>query len=396
MGTITLGVEPKTRDMLALKTLDADWFPHVDVLSTVLAETQIAGSLGEGLVPVLDASPLADGGLQIVMPWLEGSSLGSRMEPGRRYDIGAVVGLLTPIARALDALHERELAHHRLSPRSVFLHDGPDGPEVFVLGAGLAPLTAPHLRVSRAEGISDSEREALRYVAPEAMSLEGDEPAADLFALGAIAFELLAGAAPYADQPTLTETLEARRGVAPRLSRVARVPYAPEVEQVVARALSVRRKRHATATAFVLDLARAAGVVDSVRPEGVSAAVSVFLGDEVDGVLESSAHWQITEVNLSAVELAPEERMTSTAPGPRPPSVPMPLVRRKPKRAVTESRRDARRAGTFAAVNSAELDAVPLPSEPPAARPDSGMDHSGVRARRDVLKKLARRLFASG
>ncbi|MEC7523068.1 MAG: protein kinase [Myxococcota bacterium] len=393
-GDVTAEPDARARAVRALKRIPASSFPDMETCMRVLSQTRAAGSLGEGLVPVLQASPTSEGELRITMPWLEGSPLGSLLEPRRRYDPRAVVGLVKSVARSLDALHELGLAHHRLSPRAIFLADGRRGPRTVLLGSGLAPLVAPHIRVERAAKEPLVEEPWLPYLAPEALSLTGRERAADVYALGVIAFELLAGQPPFARRRGLMEAVLDRKRHPPRLSSVARVPYPPSLERAVGRALRLRpsdRFESASELAAALEAA-----ID--RPVGrEAAALRVFLGGDPDGDIESS-----NDLEATALELTPAEvdagRIVSRPPPPmnrpissRPPSsgsslrtTPVPLRRPTPSR-IESARRRRRRAGSFEVV-SEEMKAQAKPSEPPS----SGVRETPMGKR--ALRNL-RRLF---
>jgi TolB-like protein/tetratricopeptide (TPR) repeat protein len=191
-----------------------------------------------------------EGQMFIAMERLEGESLGDRLERGPLPAKEAVpVGL--GILSALEALHGRGLVHRDLKPTNVFLTEH----GVKLLDFGLArPLVA----TTDAEELEAELTQpgmlvgTPRYMAPE--QIRGDEvgPAVDLFATGALLFEMLAGR-PAFDGPGLAGILHAALHEQP--PALAGSPQATAVDRVIRRALEkAPSRRYASATAMAADL----------------------------------------------------------------------------------------------------------------------------------------------
>ena len=191
-----------------------------------------------------------EGQLFIAMERLEGESLGDRLERGSLPAHEAVpVGL--GILSALEALHGRELVHRDLKPTNVFLTEH----GVKLLDFGLArPLVATS---------DDEEADAEltqpgmlvgtpRYMAPEQIRGEEVGPAVDLFATGALLFEMLAGR-PAFEGKGLAQVLHAALHELP--PALAGSPQAAAVDRVIRRALEkVPSRRYPSAKAMASDL----------------------------------------------------------------------------------------------------------------------------------------------
>lgn len=150
---------------------------------------QIADAL-QGLVDALPRHsallPLIAAGVERDMPYLvmthsDVPSLDTRLRPGVPLDPEEALGIIRMLAEALDAAHARDIVHGSLHPRDIFVDEHGD---CRVSGFGVGPalvragLRAPVRRP---------------YSAPESLTSSAIEPAADRFALGALAFELLSG-----------------------------------------------------------------------------------------------------------------------------------------------------------------------------------------------------------
>jgi serine/threonine protein kinase/Tol biopolymer transport system component len=183
-----------------------------------------------GLCTVREAGAAEDGRLFLAMAWHDGETLDERLRRGPLTPEDAV-DMAAQVAAALAAAHERGVIHRRLEPGSLLL--GADG-RVRVLDVGLAALTGPAAPFSASPP----------YRAPEQLRGEAGEAAADVWALGAVLFEMLAGKPPRVAGDGEPEPLPAMRGDLGR-----------ELSRIVDRALSARpRDRYLEMSDLLLDL----------------------------------------------------------------------------------------------------------------------------------------------
>jgi eukaryotic-like serine/threonine-protein kinase len=146
--------------------------------------------------------------LFLAMELLEGESLADRIARGPLH-LSDAVSIAIEILAALDALHSNQLVHRDLKPSNVFITSH----GVKVLDFGLATVATSFT----AEGCDDvthqlTERNVImgtpRYMAPEQLRGAQVDPRADLFAAGAILFEMLSGRPAFAGD-TLVDVLHA-------------------------------------------------------------------------------------------------------------------------------------------------------------------------------------------
>jgi serine/threonine-protein kinase len=201
------------------------------------------------LVAIVDYNLLPDGRPYMVLEYLDGITLRRRLARGA-VSLDAARSIVRQIGSALAAAHAIGVLHRDLKPENVMLVDDD-------------PVLHPAGRVKLLDfGISRDARSGTpEYMAPE--QVLGDPKAldarCDVYALGAIAVELLSGSGPFAPCTTLGNARAQRLSrVAPRLDLPPDLP--PHVRPVLARALaSDRAERWPDVASFVAALTGAPG-----------------------------------------------------------------------------------------------------------------------------------------
>jgi tetratricopeptide (TPR) repeat protein len=221
-----------------LRRLDPDALARFDRERRLITELSAEG----GFVPLLDAG-MSPQGPYLVMPFLEGGTLRSRLEAGP-LAIDETASLGRDLARALSRAHERGIVHRDLKPENV-LFTADKRPLVADLG-----LAKHFVRDARAalESVSLSRTSELRgtpsYMSPELCSgTKAATPAADVFALGAILHECLTGTPVFlGDTPLEILTRIASLRVPPARSVRPEAPawLAAAIDRALARPVAER------------------------------------------------------------------------------------------------------------------------------------------------------------
>jgi len=201
-----------------------------------------------------------DGELFLAMELVEGESLGQRLATGG-VPLGEAVAVTRDVLRALTAVHDAGLVHRDLKPANVMLT--PHGAKLLDFGLSRPPPTGETAldtaitQAGRAVGTP-------RYMAPEQWAGEGIGPATDLFAAGALLYEMLTGR-PALVGTTMRELMEdAMAGSPPSLGGD---PELTGLERVVRRALARRVvDRPPSARAMLEELEGAVGPGAGDRP----------------------------------------------------------------------------------------------------------------------------------
>jgi serine/threonine protein kinase len=274
----------------------------------------------------------------IVMEYLRGGSLEDRLRQHGAQDPERVLEWLEQAAAALDAAHAHGIVHRDVKPGNLLL-------------AGDGSIRVADFGVASAKGL-DSLTAAgtvlgtAGYLAPEQARGEPTTPAADLYALAVVAFELLAGRRPYqSDSPTAEATAHVHAEI-PALSEEGDFPS--EVDAVFRRALAKEpAERYRTAGDFVSHLRAALhgspaptqvlAVIRERRRWPIPALVGGALialaltGAGLAAVLTQDDEPSANEVTITRTapgttikETVTEEATTTTATPPPPPPPPLP------------------------------------------------------------------------
>jgi serine/threonine protein kinase/tetratricopeptide (TPR) repeat protein len=228
-------------------------------------EARAAASLSHPSVCQIHEIGEDDGELFIAMELLEGETLAVRIARGA-LPIAEAVPLTLAVLGALGALHRRALVHRDLKPSNIFLT--PHG--VKLLDFGLARSTATSTeQTDAALTLPGTITGTPRYMAPEVILGRPSDARADLFAMGAMLFEMVTAKAPFGGD-TIAEIVHAVAYEQPPV--LAGSPAVVAVDRVIHRALAkAPDDRYASADAMAQDLRAALTLADSgdmlrVRP----------------------------------------------------------------------------------------------------------------------------------
>ncbi len=181
-----------------------------------------------GIVATYDTGD-DDGTAYIVMELVEGTTLRRLIDERGRLPVPEAADIASQVADALEHAHRQGLVHRDIKPANVLVQ--PDG-RVKVTDFGIA----------KAAGGDDLTRTGTvvgtaRYLAPEQVNGNKVDGRADVYALGLILYEMLAGSAPFAGDSDMA-TAVARLTNAPEPIRTARPEVSRHLEDVVARSLA--------------------------------------------------------------------------------------------------------------------------------------------------------------
>ncbi|MCP4247116.1 MAG: serine/threonine protein kinase [bacterium] len=226
MGVVYRGWDEVLRRAVAVKLLlgavPSEEDPHFEQF---LAGARAEAALRHPNIVAVHTAGSVDGLPYLVMDHIDGPTLRAVWQPFKETGdapCAAAIKVICDIASAVAALHERGVVHRDLKPSNVlFDRDG----QLFVTDFGLAALGAGADRPLSTAGTPT-------YMSPDAFAGRAS-PQTDVYALGIILFELLAGQPPFRGDPN-TLTQQHAAVPLPQSDLADRVP--PEVMEIVERA----------------------------------------------------------------------------------------------------------------------------------------------------------------
>lgn len=205
MGAVYEARQESLDRRVALKTLHAEYAKDKDSIARFFNEAKVLSRLEHpSIVQVSDFANAEDGTAYLVMEYLHGQSLGRRLrdlgEQGERLSILTALQLGFQIADVLVIAHAQGIVHRDIKPDNLMLVSdpiAPGGKRVKLLDFGIAKLTNEHDK----GGVKTATQQVMgtpTYMSPEQCAGAGGVDArTDVYALGCVLYEALAGRPPF-------------------------------------------------------------------------------------------------------------------------------------------------------------------------------------------------------
>jgi hypothetical protein len=245
MATVYVAQDLRHHRRVAVKVLRPDLAAVIGA-ERFLAEIQTTANLQHPHILPLHDSGEVDSFLFYVMPFVEGESLRERLSREKQLPIPDAVRIATEVASALDYAHRHHVIHRDIKPENILLHDG----SALVADFGIA------LAVSSAGGGTRLTETGMslgtpHYMSPEQAMGEREITArSDVYALGAVLYEMLVGEPPFTG-PTAQAVVAKVLTEEPRPLLPKRRTIPPHVEAAILTALQkLPADRFASAAEF--------------------------------------------------------------------------------------------------------------------------------------------------
>ena len=276
MATVFLARDLRFNRRVAVKVLNPDLAAALGA-ERFLREIDILAHLNHPHILPLFDSGNARGLLYYVMPFVEGESLRHRLQRETQLPIGDALAIAREVALALDYAHRQGFIHRDVKPENILLSDG----LALVADFGIARAVNQAADTDRLTG-SGLSPGTPPYMSPEQASGGAVDSRCDIYALGCVLYELLAGQPPFPG-PTAQAVLARHLADPVPPLRTVRPTVPVGVERAVFKALAkVPADRFATAGEFAAALA--APVVEERGFDWRKAAVLVAAGAAMVGV----------------------------------------------------------------------------------------------------------------
>ena len=243
MATVYLANDVKHDRQVAIKVL------HPELSVTIGSdrferEIKVAAKLQHPHILGLFDSGDADGLLYYVMPFVKGESLRDRLDREGQLPVDDAIQITLEVADALGHAHAQHIIHRDIKPENILLANG----HALVADFGIA------------SAIDESSKQKLTqtgmavgtpvYMAPEQSAGEAVGPSADIYSLGCVLYEMLAGEPPFTGRNAAAIMARHMMETVPSI-RIVRQSVPEEVEEAIFAALGkVPADRPQTAAAF--------------------------------------------------------------------------------------------------------------------------------------------------
>ena len=203
MARVYVADDDSLRRKVVVKVLDAEMAQGMSV-ERFRREIQLAARLQHPhIVPLLSAGELPNGALYYTMPFVDGESLRERLERDGALPITDVAAVLRDTASALAYAHAQGVVHRDIKPENILLSHGGAVVADFGIAKALHAALGEHAADGRRSTTLTQRGTSLgtpAYMSPEQAAGDVTDHRADLYALGVVAYEMLAGRPPFDDR----------------------------------------------------------------------------------------------------------------------------------------------------------------------------------------------------
>jgi eukaryotic-like serine/threonine-protein kinase len=293
---------------VALKVLHPHVARHPDVMWRFRREARAAASIDHpNIVGVLEVGQRRDGTYYIVQELLDGISLRRHLEEHGRLSVTETLDTLVPIMGALVAAHRKDIIHRDIKPENILLSRGPAGEiSPMLIDFGIA-------RMHGREGELDTQVGVLlgtpSYMSPEQAEGAPVDAGTDVWAVGAVMYELLSGERPFR-APSASLVVQKIRGERPPhvAGLVPGIP--PAVADIVHQALERDpERRFPSMQAFLREALDHASTLDPGFAARHARSIPRYMGAGAPGPARGELDSDSSEVSVDEERKPPIARM---------------------------------------------------------------------------------------
>lgn len=258
LGVIYEAEHPQMHRRVALRTIEAGVARDVSFSRRFLLELRSYVALEHPAIPRLYELAYDGDSPYLVTEMVAGRTLDEVLGAGTRYDALGIIGLLRPIASALDYAHSRATVHRDVKPANILLAN--DG-RTLLTGFGLGTVASFNT------GPGAGGQVAPDYVAPERLVGHEVDGRADVYSLAAVIFEAVTGRRPFSSKSWI-ETLSRRLYEPPPTVNDVAPDLSPQFAAVLQQAMDRDPRRRPASAGELLDRLESALTGRVAAPDG--------------------------------------------------------------------------------------------------------------------------------
>jgi len=251
MGTVYLALDPLIGRTVAVKVIQRDRYADQSepFESSFRREVQAIGQLGHPNIVTIHDAELTDTAAYFAMEYIKGETLRKLLDAGIRLPLDHVRNIIGQVAEGLQHAHRNNIVHCDIKPANIIV--APNG-TVKIMDFGIALSPSPDA------ALESFQLGTPRYMSPEQFLNLPPDNRVDIYALGAVLYELLTGRPPFDAEslPALRDKILHQDPTPPsRLNPHLNAGY----DRIVARALSKSPEaRYQDVRELAMDVMRAA------------------------------------------------------------------------------------------------------------------------------------------
>lgn len=204
MGAVYEGTHVDLERPVAIKLLLPDFTADLEALERFRREARAAARLNHpNVADTYDYGSLPEGGAYIIMELIHGVTLRERLDEAGQLSFGEAIHIARQVTSGVEAAHRHDITHRDLKPSNIILTRDHDGRML----AKVVDFSVAKLKEGTTSGTALTATGSLigtpRYMAPEQCADNKTDARSDIYSLGVILYEMLAGRAPF-EGPTTT------------------------------------------------------------------------------------------------------------------------------------------------------------------------------------------------
>jgi eukaryotic-like serine/threonine-protein kinase len=245
MGAVYLAQDTRLDRKVAIKFLNEEFSKDADKLNRFVQEAKAASALNHPNILTVYEIGEVDGKNYIVTELIDGKTLREHLSQRESLQLNAILKIGVQVSEALSAAHQAGIIHRDIKPENIMLRK--DG-YAKVLDFGLAKLSEPGAGATGSAGSEDATRAQVNttpgmvmgtvsYMSPEQARGTTTDARTDIWSLGAVLYEMLAGKVPFTGETinhTIVSILEKEppllTNVPAELQRIVRKSLTKDVE----------------------------------------------------------------------------------------------------------------------------------------------------------------------